>query len=320
MTDVASPNPWPRLPALADWQKTADTVHMWSQIVGKIRLELGPWVNHSWGSALYVTPRGLTTSPIPYQGRSFAIDFDFVNHALAVQTSDGGERRFELRPMTVAAFYRQVMDTLGELRIHVDIFTRPVEVKVATPFENNTTDASYDADAMHRFWQALVQADRVLSAFRARFLGKGSPVHLFWGSFDLAVTRFSGRTAPTHPGGVPNVADWVMQEAYSHELYSAGFWAGTGLGEAAFYAYAYPTPDAFAGSPVQPAAAYYHESLGEFVLPYEAVRTADSPDDALLAFLQSSYEAAAETGDWDRAVLDYPVDHTRIPRVARCLG
>lgn len=306
MTDIVSSNLWPELPVLAAWQETADTVHMWAQVVGKIRLELGPWINHSWGNALYVTPRGLTTSSIPYQRRSFAIDFDFVNHALAVYTSDGGERTFALRPMTVAAFYHQLMDALGELSIHVNIFTRPVEVEVATPFESNTSDASYDADAMHRFWQALVQADRVLNAFRAGYLGKVSPVHFFWGAFDLAVTRFSGRPAPTHPGGVPNCADWVMQEAYSHELSSAGFWPGAGLGEAAFYAYVYPTPDGFAGYPVQPAAAYYHEGLGEFILPYAAVRTAAAPDDTLLAFLQSTYDAAVETGGWDHAVLDYP--------------
>lgn len=310
MTNIEIANPWPELPALADWQETADTVHMWSQIVGKIRLELGPWINHSWGNALYVTPRGLTTSPMPCRNRNFAIDFDFVHHALVVRTSDGGERSFELRPMTVAAFYRQLMDTLGELDIHVEIFTRPVEVEDATPFESNTSDASYDADTMHRFWQALVQADRVFTAFRARYLGKVSPVHFFWGAFDLAVTRFSGRTAPTHPGGAPNCADWVMEEAYSHEVSSAGFWPGAGLGEAAFYAYAYPTPDDFAGYPVQPAAANYRQDLGEFVLPYEAVRTADAPDDALLAFLQSTYEAAAETGDWDRAALEYPDDRT----------
>lgn len=315
MTDIAIANPWPKLPALADWRKTADTVHMWSQIVGKIRLELGPWINHSWGSALYVTTRGVTTSPIPYEDRSFAIDFDFVDHLLSVSASDGDQRRFALRPMTVATFYRELMDALGELGIRVDIFTRPVEVEVAIPFESNTRDASYDADAIHRFWQALVQTDRVFNAFRARFSGKVSPVHLFWGSFDLAVTRFTGRTAPTHPGGAPNCADWVMEEAYSHELHSAGFWAGAGLGEAAFYAYSYPAPDGFAGYPVQPAAAYFHKDLGEFVLPYEAVRNADSPDDALMAFLQTTYEAAAETGHWDRAALDYPGGATSNPRV-----
>lgn len=307
MTDTANPtsNPWPELPPLADWQKTLDTVHMWSQIVGKIRLELGPWVNHSWGNTLYVTTRGLTTSPIPCQGRTFTIDFDFASHALAVHTSEGAERAFALRPMTVAAFYRQVMETLGELGIRVAIYARPVEVEVAIPFASNTTDASYDADAMHRFWQALVQADRVMKDFRAGYAGKGSPVHLFWGSFDLAVTRFSGRTAPRHPGGAPNCPDWVMEEAYSHELYSAGFWAGPGLGEAAFYAYAYPAGEGFTQARVEPEAAYYHQDLGEFVLPYEAVRTAGSPDDALMAFLQSTYNAAADTGQWDRDALDY---------------
>lgn len=314
MTDIAATNPWPELPPLADWHKTADTVHMWSQIIGKIRLELGPWINHSWGNALYVTTSGLTTSPMAYRRRSFAIDFDFVNHALVVRTAEGDERRFALHPMTVAAFYRQLMDALGELDIRVDIFTRPVEVEVATPFERNVTDASYDADAIHRFWQALVQADRVFTAFRARYLGKVSPVHLFWGAFDLAVTRFSGRTAPPHPGGVPHCPDWVMHEAYSHELCSAGFWAGAGLGDAAFYAYAYPTPDRFASYPVRPAAAFFHEGLGEFILPYDAVRCADSPDEALMAFLQSTYEAAAETGTWDRAVLDYPCGRARHPR------
>ncbi len=316
MTDITSSNPWPRLPALADWQETADTVHMWTQIVGKVRLELGPWINHSWGNALYVTTRGLTTSSMPYRNRSFAIDFDFVHHALVVHTSEGGERGFELRPMTVAAFYRQLLDTLAELDIRVDIFTRPVEVEVAIPFESNTRNASYDADAMQRFWQALVQADRVFTAFRARYLGKVSPVHFFWGAFDLAVTRFSGRTAPTHPGGAPNCPDWVMEEAYSHEVSSAGFWPGAGFGEAAFYAYAYPTPDDFARYPVQPAAACYHEDLGEFVLPYEAVRMADVPDEALLAFLQSTWEAAAETGNWDRTALEYPGDRTGKPQLA----
>ncbi len=256
----------------------------------------------------------MTTSPIAYRSRSFTIDLDFVGHALVVRASDGGERSFALRPMAVAAFYRQFMATLAEFNIHVDIFTRPVEIEDATPFENNTSDASYDADAMHRFWLALTQVDRVLTAFRARFIGKVSPVHLFWGSFDLAVTRFSGRTAPTHPGGAPNCADGVMQEAYSHELSSAGFWAGTGLGEAAFYAYAYPAPEGFSQFPVQPAAAYYHGDLGEFVLPYEAVRTADSSDDALMAFLQTTYEAAAENGDWDRAALEH---HGNRPHPAR---
>lgn len=295
---------WPVLPALADWQDTCATVHMWAQVVGKTRLALAPWINHSWGSALYVTTRGLTTSPIPYANGSFAIDFDFCAHALHITTSENTQRSFRLEPMTVASFHRQTMDALQALNIGVRIFTRPVEVEVAVPFELDHEHASYDADAVHRFWRALVQANRVFTDFRAGFIGKVSPVHFFWGAFDLAVTRFSGRTAPKHPGGAPNCADWVMQEAYSHEVSSAGFWAGTGLGEAAFYAYAYPAPEGFREYPVQPEAAYFHDRLGEFVLPYEAVRTATDPDAALMRFLQSTYEAAADLAKWDRAALE----------------
>jgi hypothetical protein len=295
---------WPALPQLDEWQDTLTTVHMWSQIVGKIRLAQAPWINHSWGVALYVTTRGLTTSPIPYETGTFAIDFDFVHHVLRITTSAGTERTVELQPISVAEFYRHTMDQLEDLGIDVDIFTRPVEVETAIPFEENDRNADYDPDAMHRFWRALVHADRVFTAFRARFIGKCSPVHFFWGAFDLAVTRFSGRSAPPHPGGVPNVADWVMEEAYSHELASAGFWPGTGLGEAAFYAYAYPEPEGYRTSSVRPDAAYYSDDLGEYVLPYEAVRTADEPDEMLLAFLQSTYEAAADLGDWDRAALE----------------
>ncbi len=296
--------PWPELPALAEWQDTLTTVHMWTQVVGKVRLELSPWLNHSWGSALYVSTRGLTTSPIPYEGRAFAIDFDFVKHALRISSSDGRERSFPLVPMPVADFYGLTMDALGELDIEVEIFSRPVEVEVATRFEDDTTNASYDAAAVHSYWQALVNVQRVLTNFRARYLGKVSPVHFFWGAFDLAVTRFSGRTAPKHPGGAPNCADWVMEEAYSHEVSSAGFWPGVGLGEAAFYAYAYPAPAGFETRPVEPAAASFHAALGEFVLPYEAVRTAEDPDQALEAFLQSTYEAAADLAQWDRAALE----------------
>lgn len=298
------PNPWPALPPLADWQDTFDTLHRWTQIVGKVRLECAPRLNHSWGSTLYVTTRGLTTSPIPHGGCTFAIDFDFVAHALRVSTSEDEERSFALESMSVADFYRKTMDTLSGLGIEVEILARPVEVEEATPFEEDTGHASYDADAAHRFWRALVQADRVLTDFRARFTGKVSPVHFFWGAFDLAVTRFSGRDAPKHPGGVPNCADWVMEEAYSHELASAGFWAGAGLGEPAFYAYAYPEPEGFRARAVEPEAVVYHEDLGEFVLPYEAVRTAPDPDAALLAFLQSTYEAAADLADWDREALE----------------
>jgi Family of unknown function (DUF5996) len=295
---------WPRLQPLAAWQDTFDTVHMWSQVVGKIRLVLGPWINHSWGSALYVTTSGLTTSPIPYGSRSFAIDFDFVEHMLRIRTSDGAEGAFALRPMPVADFYRKTMDALREVGVDVHILTRPVEVVEAIRFEEDQGHASYDADAIRRFWRALVQVERVFTAFRARFIGKVSPVHFFWGSFDLAVTRFSGRTAPKHPGGAPNCADWVMVEAYSHELSSAGFWPGQGLGEAAFYAYAYPAPDGFRAHAVKPDAAHFSEAMGEFILPYDAVRTADDPDQALLAFLQSTYEAAADLARWDRSALE----------------
>jgi hypothetical protein len=295
---------WPVLPPLAHWQDTCTTVHMWSQVLGKIRLKLGPVVNHSWGSALYVTTRGLTTSPIPYGGRSFAIDFDFIDHALIITTAGGTKRSFPLEPMAVADFYRKTMNALHELDIQVSIFTRPVEVVEAIAFEDDRQHASYDADSVQLFWQALVQVDRVFKQFRAGFIGKVSPVHFFWGAFDLAVTRFSGRTAPKHPGGAPNCADWVMVEAYSHEVSSAGFWPGTGLGEAAFYAYAYPGPAGFADYPVQPAAAYFHKDLGEFLLPYEAVRSADDPDRALLAFLETTYNAAADLAHWDRAALE----------------
>jgi len=296
---------WPPLPSLDDWQDTLDTVHMWTQIVGKVRLEQAPWINHSWGSALYLTTRGLTTSPVPYENKTFSIDFDFVGHALRITTSAGEEHSFELAPMSVAAFYRRTMETLGELGLEVEIYPKPVEVPdPIEAFPEDETHASYDADAVHRFWRALVQADRVFKAFRARFIGKVSPVHFFWGAFDLAVTRFSGRDAPKHPGGVPNCADWVMEEAYSKELSSAGFWPGTGLGEAAFYSYAYPEPDGYRHRTVQPEAAYFLDDMGEFVLPYEAVRTADDPDTKLLTFLQDTYEAAADLADWNRDALE----------------
>ena len=300
------PHPsWPKLPPLDQWQDTFDTVHRWAQIVGKVRLEQGPWINHSWGSALYVTTQGLTTSPIPYGARTFAMTLDFARHEFRVRTSTGEAHSFALRPMSVADFYHRTMEALDILNLEVDIFPKPVELPdPIQPFPDDTTHASYDAAAMQRFWRALVQADRVFTAFRARFLGKVSPVHFFWGAFDLAVTRFSGRDAPKHPGGVPNCADWVMEEAYSKELSSAGFWPGAGLGEAAFYSYAYPEPDGYRERPIQPDAAYYLDEMGEYVLPYEAVRTADDPDAALLSFLQSTYAAAADLGDWDRDALE----------------
>lgn len=296
---------WPELPPLADWQDTCATVHLWTQIVGKVRLALGPRLNHWWGVALYVTPRGLTTSAMPYAAGTVRIDFDFVEHALRVETSEGAVQSFPLRPMTVADFYRQTMAALRAVGVEPDLWPVPVELEEVIPFAEDTEHASYDADAAHAFWRALVQADRVFTEFRARFVGKSSPSHFFWGAFDLAVTRFSGRTAPKHPGGYPNIADRVMHEAYSHEVSSAGFWPGSaGLGAAAFYAYAYPTPDGFRDHPVEPEAAYFFEDLSEFVLPYEAVRTADDPDASLLAFLQSTYEAAADLAGWDRAALE----------------
>jgi len=304
-TPSQHPPAWPKLPPLADWQDTLETVHLWTQIVGKIRLEQGPWINHSWGAALYVTTRGLTTSPIPYGKSTFAIDFDFTEHALRITTSTGENRAFALEPMSVAAFYGKTMEALKDLGMEVDIYRKPVEIPdPIQPFPEDETHASYDADAVHRFWRALVQVDRVFTAFRSRFIGKVSPVHFFWGAFDLAVTRFSGDDAPKHPGGAPNCADWVMEEAYSKELSSAGFWPGTGLGEAAFYSYAYPEPDGYRDRAVQPEAGDFLDDMGEFVLPYEAVRTADDPDAALLSFLQTTYAAAADLADWDRDALE----------------
>jgi hypothetical protein len=297
---------WPELPPFESWQESCTTLHLWTQIVGKIRMTLSPPINHSWGVALYVTTRGLTTSPIPNESGTFAIDFDFIDHALRITTSHGETRAFALEPMSVADFYRKTMQTLGELGISVKIYARPVEVVEAIPFAEDTTHASYDAAAVHAFWSVLATVAPVFTEFRSRFLGKVSPVHLFWGALDLAVTRFSGRTAPLHPGGVPNCADWVMQEAYSHELSSAGFWAGAGLGEAAFYAYAYPAPDGFHDCAVEPEGAYFEEKLGEFILPYEAVRTAKDPKQALLAFLQTTYAGAATLAQWDRSALERP--------------
>ena len=298
---------WPVLPRLSDWVDTQVTLHMWTQIVGKIRLELGPRLNHWWGVALYVTSSGLTTSPIPYGALSFSIDFDFIEHCLRIATTAGESRSFPLRLMSVAEFYALITSALRELGVDVRIFTRPVEVVESIRFEEDHRHAIYDGDAAHVFWRAMVQADRVFKEFRARFIGKGSPVHFFWGGFDLAVTRFSGRKAPKHPGGVPNCADWVMEEAYSHQVASAGFWPGAGLGgqeEAAFYAYTYPQVAGFSEARVSPSAASYHTGLGEFILPYEAVRSANDPDQALLSFLQSTYEAAATHGGWDRPALE----------------
>jgi hypothetical protein len=295
---------WPELP-FEKWSDTAATLHMWTQIVGKIRLLQSPWTNHSWHVPLYLTARGLTTSPIPHGGRIFEIDFDFLEHQLVIQTIEGARRAIPLAPRSVADFYRAVLDDLRGLDLDVLIHTTPSEVADGIPFEKDTEHHSYDREYATRFWRALVQVDRVFKEFRARFIGKCSPVHFFWGSFDLAVTRFSGREAPRHPGGVPAFPDWVAREAYSHEVSSAGFWpGGGGIAYPAFYSYAYPAPAGFAQARVGPAGAAWSESLGEFLLPYQAVREAASPDEFLLEFLQSSYEAAANAAAWDRTALE----------------
>ncbi|MGD8699320.1 MAG: DUF5996 family protein [Gemmatimonadales bacterium] len=302
---------WPSLP-LEEWQDTYATVHMWTQIVGKIRLNLAPWVNHSWHVAQYLTSRGLTTSPIPYGKRTFQIDFDFIDHRLVIQASDGAGREMKLEPRSVADFYQEIFARLGELGFDLKINRLPNEVQDPIPFDEDEGHASYDPEYANRFWRILVQTDRVFKMFRARYLGKCSPVHFFWGSFDLAVTRFSGRPAPEHPGGVPNLPDWVAREAYSHEVSSAGFWPGGGpLPKPVFYAYFYPQPEGFAEAAIRPEAAFYTTELGEFVLPYDEVRTADSPDEVLLAFLQSTYEAGADLASWDRGALEFSLPETR---------
>lgn len=299
-------NAWPALP-LESWRDTYATLHMWTQIVGKTRLALAPMQNHWWQVVLYVTERGLTTSSIPSGARTFAVEFDFLEHNLSVRTSDGGFRTLPLRPSSVADFYADYLALLRSLRLEVKIWPVPVEVETSIRFPEDRTHASYDAESATRLWRLLMQADRVLKRFRGRFLGKASPVHFFWGGFDLAATRFSGRRAPPHPGGVPNVGNWVNLEAYSHECSSVGFWPGGGpIPEPVFYAYAYPEPEGFRSYPVQPAAAHYSEEMREFMLPYEAVRTAASPDDALLDFAQTTYAAAADRGNWDRAALERP--------------
>ncbi|MEU9017003.1 DUF5996 family protein [Actinomadura sp. NPDC048394] len=292
---------WPRL-RVADWTGTRDTLHMWTQIVGKIRMAHAPLVNHWWQVTLYVSPRGLTTSAIPYAAGAFDMEFDFVSDVLRLRSSSGEERQVALEPKPVADFYAETMDHLVGLGIETTIQARPNEVEPSIPFADDHQHASYDAEAAHLFWRQLLQANRVLGEFRSRFVGKVSPVHFFWGAMDLACTRFSGREAPRHPGGAPNCGDWVMVEGYSRELSSCGFWPG--LDEGAFYAYAYPEPEGFADRPVMPDAAFYSRENGQFLLPYEAVATADDPDRTLSAFLQSTYEAAADLGDWDRGSLE----------------
>jgi hypothetical protein len=295
---------WPPLP-YEEWKDTQATLHRWTQIAGKIRLAQAPWTNHSWHVPLYVTSRGLTTSPIPYGTRTFEMVFDFLDDELRIQTGEDAVETVRLAPVTVADFYHEVLDRLRRLGLDITIRPLPSEIPDAIPMDTDREHHTYNPEHATRFWRALVQADRVLKDFRSRFIGKASPVHFFWGGFDLAVTRFSGRPAPPHPGGVPNLPDWVAREAYSHEVSSCGFWPGGGaMPRAVFYAYAYPEPEGFKTAPVRPAAARYNADLGEFLLPYDDVRRAESPDATLLEFLQSSYEAAADLGGWDRRALE----------------
>ena len=300
---------WPSLP-LDRWEGTCDTLHLWTQIVGKTRLLLAPMQNHWWQTTLYLTARGLSTSPMPYGDRTFEVAFDLFDHRLLVADSEGEETSMRLEPQTVADFYRRYLGALSRLDLPVRLrHPKPNEVANAIPFDADTAHASYDAEAVERFHQGLLQADRLLKVFRGRFLGKCSPVHFWWGSFDLACTRFNGRPAPPHPGGIPNLPDDVTREAYSHECISAGWWPGNGGGpvkEPAFYAYAYPEPAGCPQAPIRPAEASYHPALREWILPYEAVRRSDSPDALVLDFLQSTYEAAAGLGGWDRAALERP--------------
>ena len=307
---------WPALP-FAEWRNTCATLHLMTQVVGKIRLSLAPWTNHSWHVTLYLTARGLTTSPIPYNEEVFEIRFDFIEHTLRILTTGGSMKVIRLESRPIADFYAAVMTAMNELKLPVHINTLPNEIADPIRFEDDQTHRDYDPAQANRFWRAMVQADRVFKDFRARFCGKCSPVHFFWGSFDLAVTRFSGRPAPPHPGGVPHLPDAVTREAYSQEVSSLGFWPGNdAMPEAVFYSYAYPEPPGFASAKVEPAGASYNPQLREFVLPYETVRTADDPDAALLHFAQSTYDAASTLGKWDRdgLVEKKPILHSEPPR------
>jgi Family of unknown function (DUF5996) len=299
---------WPDLPLTA-WRDTRDTLHLWTQVAGKVRLSLTPWLNHSWHVALYVTARGLTTSPIPSRDGSFEIDFDFFDDVLWIRKSDGHFRQLMLAPMPVAEFYDKVLIALRELGIEAHLSSMPCEIPDCIPFDQDTVHRAYDGEYARRFWRVLASTYEVFSQFRTGFLGKASPVHFFWGSFDLAATRFSGRPAPKHPGGVPHLPDAVAQEAYSHEVSSAGFWPGGGgpVDYAAFYSYAYPAPAGFAEAKVRPAAAFWSQELGEFLFPYDEMREARDPDAALIEFLTSTYDAAADLANWDRRALDAPL-------------
>lgn len=311
-----SASEWPEL-AYDAWTDTRATLHLWTQVIGKIRLAQTPWLNHSWHVPLYVTARGLTTSPIPYRPRSFEISFDFIEHVLDITVNDGTGRRIPLRAEAVADFYAKVMTALADLGFSIVIDEKPCEIAAATPFNRDRLHRSYDKDYAQRFWRVLLHADRIFKQFRTRFIGKSSPVHFFWGSFDLAVTRFSGRRAPPFEGNTPGVKIEVMRDAYSHEVSSAGFWpGGNGADYPAFYSYAYPKSARFEEATGLPEGAFFSAPLGEYLLPYDVVRNATDPDAVLLAFLQSTYEAAAAAADWDRAALECSQGLPGIPREA----
>ena len=306
MTIASTAADWPELP-LAAWADTCATLHLWTQIVGKIRLAHAPMVNHWWHVPLYVGPRGFTTSAIPYRARSFQIDFDFIDHRLRIDSSDGRRATIALEPRSVADFHAELMGRLRDLGLETRIWTMPVEIEGAIPFERDHEHAAYDRDYVESFWRILLQVDRIFNRFRSSFVGKASPVHFFWGSFDLAVTRFSGRNAPLLQSNSPNVGRWVMQEAYSHECSSAGFWPGNGgFGKPAFFSYAYPEPEGFADAAMSPAATHYDEDLGQFILAYDDVRQSLAPDEMLMDYLRHTYAAAADAGRWDRAALERP--------------
>jgi hypothetical protein len=302
--DDAPAQDWPELP-VEEWADTIEALHLWTQIVGKVRLAYSPWLNHSWGVPLYVSTRGLRTSIIPYSAESVELEFDLIADQLVIDTTTGERRTVALRPQSVAEFYDAVRHAMSDVGMPVTINPMPSEIPDAVPFDEDTRPRAYVPEHATALWRALLQADRVMTRFRAGFKGKASPVHFFWGSFDLAATRFSGRTAPPHPGGIPNFADDVAREAYSHEVTSVGFWPGNRESPAPiFYAYAYPTPDGFEAASIEPAAAFWLDELGEFALPYAALLSAADPDAMLTSFFESTHAAAAELAGWDRPALE----------------